>query len=89
MKESKGFAADVTDAQILKARELLARYEGLFAEPAGSVALAGLLASKNKIPKGSRVVCLVTGHGLKSPFTAVKGKVRKAAASPKILGRVF
>lgn len=74
IKESGGFAESVSDAQILRARELLAKREGLFAEPGGAAAFAGIIKSKDKIEKGSKVVCLVTGHGLKSPKTGVKGK---------------
>jgi len=74
MQESKGFAEEVTDSEILKARELLARKEGLFAEPAGAASLAGLLKTKNNIPKGSKVICLVTGHGLKSPVAGIRAK---------------
>ncbi|MCX6814053.1 MAG: threonine synthase [Candidatus Aenigmarchaeota archaeon] len=74
IRDSKGFAEGVSDSEILKARELLAKREGLFAEPGGAAAFAGILKSKEKIESGSRVVCLVTGHGLKSPRTGVKGK---------------
>lgn len=74
LKESRGFCETVSDDRILKGRELLAMKEGLFAEPAGAVALAGLLKAKQRIKKGSKVVCLVTGHGLKAPRTGVKGK---------------
>jgi len=74
IEESKGFAEDVTDQQILKARELLAENEGIFAEPAGAASLAGLIKSRNMIPSNSQVICLVTGHGLKVPYTGVKGK---------------
>jgi len=89
MKESDGFTDNISDATILKTRELLAKSEGLFTEPAGAVSFAGLLAIKNKIPKGSRVVCLLTGHGLKTPRTAIKGSVKKISASPKILSNIF
>ena len=74
IKESGGFAECVSDREILRARELLAKREGLFAEPGGAAAFAGILKSKAKIEPGSKVVCLVTGHGLKSPKTGVKGK---------------
>lgn len=74
IRESGGFAESVTDNEILKARELLAKREGLFAEPGGSAAFAGILKSKEKIERGAKVICLVTGHGLKSPRTGVKGK---------------
>jgi threonine synthase len=68
IKESGGFAEEVGDKNILKAMDLLARKEGIFAEPGGAASLAGLLKAKGKIERGSRVVCVVTGHGLKTPF---------------------
>jgi threonine synthase len=74
IKDSQGFAGCVTDNEILWARELLSRREGLFAEPGGAASLAGLIKSKDKIERDSKAVCLVTGHGLKSPKTGVKGK---------------
>ena len=74
IRDSGGFAERVSDKEILRARELLAQREGLFAEPGGSAAFAGILKSKERIESGARVVCLVTGHGLKSPRTGVKGK---------------
>jgi threonine synthase len=77
IKESRGFADSVSDREILKARDILAKREGLFAEPAGAVSLAGVLKARNRIKRGSRVVCLVTGHGLKAPMTGVKGRLKK------------
>jgi threonine synthase len=74
LKDSKGFSESVSDKEILHARELLAQREGLFAEPGGAAAFAGVLKSRDKIEPGSKVVCLVTGHGLKSPRTGVKGR---------------
>lgn len=65
IQASKGFALDVSDSEILYARELLDKKEGLLSEPAGAVSLAGLLKAKERIPPDSKVVCLVTGHGLK------------------------
>lgn len=75
--ESKGFPLDVSDREIIKARNLLAWEEGIFAEPAGAASFAGLLKAKDNIPRGSRVVCVVSGHGLKAPFVKIKGSVRK------------
>jgi threonine synthase len=77
IRKSRGFADSVTDKEILRIREILAMKEGLFAEPAGAVSLAGLLKNKDKVKRGSKVVCIVTGHGLKTPMTGVRGKVRK------------
>ncbi|MBI4176000.1 MAG: threonine synthase [Candidatus Aenigmarchaeota archaeon] len=87
--ESKGFAVSVSDREILKARDILARREGLFAEPAGAASLAGLLKARDKIERGSNVVCLVTGHGLKSPVTRVDGKIHDIRYDPSVLGRIF
>jgi len=72
--DSKGFSESTTDTEILKARTVLARREGIFAEPAGAASLAGLIKTKERIPKGARVVCVVSGHGLKAPHTPIDGK---------------
>lgn len=89
MKESGGTCITVTDKEILKCRELLAQKEGLFAEPAGAVALAGILKSRKSFKKGSKVVCLVTGHGLKTPRTGVKGKPVEVKGSGKRFLKAF
>ena len=88
VRESGGLSESVTDREILRTRTLLARREGIFAEPAGAVSLAGLIKTKSRIPRGSRVVCLVTGHGLKAPHTPIEGKLEKLGRNPN-LGRVF
>jgi threonine synthase len=74
---SAGLFEAVTDAKILNAYRLLARNEGVFVEPASATSVAGLLltAADGRIPKGSTVVCTVTGHGLKDPATALEGNV--------------
>lgn len=87
MEESRGSCVTVSDQEILRARELLAEEEGLFAEPAGAVALAGLL--KAGIKRNSRVACLVTGHGLKAPRTGVKGKPEEIAGKLSVLDKLF
>lgn len=84
ISESGGFSNDVSDKEILEARELLARREGIFAEPAGAAAFAGILKSRNNIKRDSDVACIVTGHGLKTPRTDVQGKVRKISANPDL-----
>jgi len=89
IRDSGGFAERVLDKEILRARELLAKREGLFAEPGGSAAFAGILKSKEKIEKGSRVVCLVTGHGLKSPRTGVKGKPIDVSGDVSAVKKLF
>ncbi|QWF82507.1 threonine synthase [Amycolatopsis sp. CA-230715] len=74
---SGGLFDAATDAKILEAYHLLARKEGVFVEPASATSVAGLLmtAADGRIPKGSTVVCTVTGHGLKDPSTALEGNV--------------
>ncbi len=70
---SDGLIDAVTDEQILAAARLLATTEGVFVEPASAASVAGLLltAGDGRLPRGSMVVCTVTGHGLKDPDTAM------------------
>jgi len=65
--ESGGAADIVTDEEILDAQSWLARNEGVFVEPASAASIAGLFKYSPKIPELSRIVCTVTGHGLKDP----------------------
>jgi len=67
LKESNGASITVTDEEISKAQLLLARTTGIFAEPAASAALAGLIKATDKhiLCRLDQVVLLVTGHGLK------------------------
>jgi len=67
--ESGGGIHAVTDAEILAAYRLLACEEGVFCEPASAASVAGLL--KVGVAPGSRVVCVLTGHGLKDPDSAI------------------
>jgi threonine synthase len=73
-KESNGWFDECTDEEILAAQKLLAEKEGVFCEPASATSLAGALRDINsgKIPEGSKVICTLTGHGLKDPDTAIK-----------------
>ena len=87
--ESGGFMEQVTDSQILGAREFLARNEGIFAEPGGAAAFAGIVKSSHVIARGSDVVCVVTGHGLKSPHTGVKGRPIQMGGTGRALERLF
>jgi threonine synthase len=67
--ESGGAIASVTDEEILGAYRFLAREESVFCEPASAASVAGLL--KVGLEKGSRAVCVLTGHGLKDPDVAI------------------
>ena len=77
-KESKGWFDACSDDEILAAQKLLAEKEGIFCEPASAISLAGALrdVQTGKIPTGSRIVCTLTGHGLKDPDTAIKQSTR-------------
>ena len=66
---SRGAIRAVTDDEILAAYELLGSAEGVFCEPASAASVAGVL--KHGVPAGARVVCVLTGHGLKDPQTAL------------------
>lgn len=67
--ESLGDIRAVTDDEILDAYHFVARHESIFCEPASAASVAGLL--KYGVPRGSTVVCVLTGNGLKDPDTAV------------------
>jgi threonine synthase len=67
---SGGKIQAVSDAEILAAYKLLAEREGVFCEPASAAAVAGLI--KYCSGGGQRVVCVLTGHGLKDPQTALE-----------------
>lgn len=74
LDESGGIITAVTDEKILESWNMLAKQEGIFVEPASATGLAAL---KQQIelgeidPVGKTAVCILTGHGLKDPGTAV------------------
>ena len=78
--ESGGLIDMVSDAEILVAYKLLAVKEGVFAEPASAASIAGLLKlikagyfeSHRPANRTLRIVCILTGHGLKDPDRAIK-----------------
>jgi threonine synthase len=71
--ESGGAIGDVSDAEILAAYRELAATEGVFVEPASAASVAGLRRARSEgtVTAGERVVCTVTGHGLKDPQRAI------------------
>ena len=73
--ESGGLIDKVTDREILAAYRILARDEAVWGELGSSASVAGLLAAAadGRIPAGSRVVCTITGNGLKDPDWALSG----------------
>jgi threonine synthase len=83
--ESGGLIVDITDDEILSAYQFIASREGIFCEPASAASLAGVikLSKMNYFAPGDRVVCTLTGHGLKDPDTAIqmsKSPIRVAAS---------
>ena len=71
MTASGGAVKAVTDGEILMAYRFLAANEGVFCEPASAASVAGLLV--HGTGEGvRRVVCVLTGHGLKDPQTALE-----------------
>jgi threonine synthase len=87
--ESKGMIDMVSDAQILYAYKLLAAKEGVFVEPASAAAVAGLLKlNKNGYFKDNgrrqRIVCILTGHGLKDPDRAIASIKKPKTVKPNL-----
>ncbi|MFA4984375.1 MAG: threonine synthase [Candidatus Omnitrophota bacterium] len=89
--ESKGLIEMVSDNEILAAYKMLSFKEGVFVEPASAASVAGLLKLAkrgyfNKAVKTSkaRIVCILTGHGLKDPDLAIK-----SIRAPKIIKPVL
>ena len=96
MVESRGAIDVVSDQDILAAQRWLAQHEGIFVEPASAASIAGLFKwcdsadaahSFKKIRDSTRIVCTVTGHGLKDPDVII-GRMEElkpvAAAVPEV-----
>lgn len=98
--ESDGLINMVSDQEILSAYQLLAEKEGIFAEPASCASIAGLLTLTEsgyfkerqvRAPKSARakksiskIVCILTGHGLKDPERAIKSVRQPLAIKPDL-----
>jgi threonine synthase len=83
--ETQGATVTVSDEEILAAQEHLASLSGVFGEPAGAAALAGLVklqAGKKALPASAEVVVLVTGHGLKDIDAPLKRVTIPKAIEP-------
>ena len=78
VRESGGAFEAVTDEELLTARTLLAREEGLFVEPSSAAPIAGLLkrARQGRLPAGLVIVSVLTGHGLKDPEAVLRTERR-------------
>ena len=86
VRESAGAVVAVDDTRILEAGGLLARYEGVAAEPTGAVAVAGAMemVADGRIARDETVVCLVTGHGLKDLEPYARGRAPWAPIPPDL-----
>ncbi len=73
LQEFDGEVITVTDEQIIEAQAHLSRTAGLFTEPAGAAAWAGLRKMHHTINKDETIVVMATGNGLKDTATALKG----------------
>jgi threonine synthase len=101
IEKSLGAIDIVTDEEILAAQRWLASNEGIFVEPASAASIAGLFKSLDEaraderrmppIADGSRIVCTVTGHGLKDPDVAKEqcGAVMPSQASKSEILRLI
>jgi threonine synthase len=93
--ESKGLIDTVSDDEILTAYKLLAAEEGVFVEPASAASVAGILklAERGYFKKtrdakrgqNIRIVCILTGHGLKDPDRAIASVKAPKALEPKLV----
>jgi threonine synthase len=94
--ESNGLIDMVSDDEIIQAYKLLATKEGVFAEPASCASIAGLLklhksgyfsnetTPATKIGGSTKIVCILTGHGLKDPDRAIKSVEEPKIIKPQI-----
>lgn len=89
IRESNGRILAVTDAEILEAYQKVAQLEGVFCEPSSAAGIAGL--RKNPVQPGETVVCVLTGHGLKDPDSALStssAPQKIAAAQDELRGAI-
>ncbi len=87
LDESDGQITSVTDDEILHAYRTVSRTEGIFCEPSSATGLAAIAKGlrENWLDlRGKRVVCILTGHGLKDPDTAIKGSSTPVMIEPTI-----
>lgn len=90
--DSDGLIAAVSDEAIMDAQSIIASEAGLFCEPASAASVAGLLAmaAQGQVYEGSRIVCTLTGNGLKDTATAMeaRGDVKPPVIAPELSAAV-
>ncbi|MFO0850221.1 MAG: threonine synthase [Gemmataceae bacterium] len=86
IKNSGGWAEDVTDDEIVEGMLLLARTEGVFAETAGGVtlAVARKLIEQGRLPRNEEIVLCITGNGLKTQECVAEAVERPAVIKPSL-----
>src|SRR5437667_7969685 len=86
IRETGGWAEDVSDAELAEAMALLGRTEGIFAETAGgvTVAVARKLIEQGRIPRDEEVVLCITGNGLKTQEAVADRLQRPAVIKPSL-----
>lgn len=69
LRQCAGSGFAVEDEEVFQAQAMILRQEGIYTEPAGATALAGLIQARKTgiVQDGETVVCLITGHGFKDP----------------------
>jgi threonine synthase len=84
--ESGGLIDMVSDDEILAAYQLVASSEGVFCEPASAASIAGLIKKSKQgfFTGGERIVCTLTGHGLKDPDNAIKVSAQPVTCEPEM-----
>lgn len=87
--ESNGMINYVTDEEIVQVYKLIASCEGVLAEPASAASVAGLIKFKDKINQGSKIVCVLTGNGLKDPDNAIKYSNADVKKTPAELNEIL
>lgn len=85
IRDSQGEAQDVSDIEILEAKHLLSTKEGLFVESASAATLAYLLKyGKQRQLSGKKIVCVLTGDGLKDPSVVMKHAIKPPSIAPNL-----
>jgi threonine synthase len=84
--ESHGLIEAVSDDEIRAAHAFLARREGVFVEPASAASVAGALkcARQGGLGRGQRIVCVLTGSGLKDPEFALEASAKLETLPPTV-----
>jgi threonine synthase len=85
-QQSQGAIDMVSDEEILDAYALLAQVEGVFCEAASAASVAGLAkwTKSRGFGVNDRIVCILTGHGLKDPDTAVKRSPKPVSVEAEV-----